>query len=138
MPQVEVFLSTAHQRPLHDKADPGGLFAVMSDIPLDLGVPRLHIDDIPALADLIEAETEAQRRQALRVLEGEVGRRAGDGLPDGSTGASLICYASCVDEPEAVRETVAVLKQAVDLAARRGQVLDLVDDLHVDRHAVVG
>jgi molybdopterin-guanine dinucleotide biosynthesis protein B len=55
MPQVEVFLSTAHQRPLHDKADPGGLFAVMSDIPLDLGVPRLHIDDIPALADLIEA-----------------------------------------------------------------------------------
>lgn len=45
----------------------------------------------------------------------EVGRRKGDGLPDGSTGAGLLCFASGVDEAEAVRETVAVLKQA-DLA----------------------
>ena len=42
----------------------------------------------------------------------EVGRKAGDGLPDGSTGAALLCFASGVDEAEAVRETVAVLKQA--------------------------
>lgn len=42
----------------------------------------------------------------------EVGRKKGDGLPDGSTGAALMCYASGVDEAEAVRETVAVLKQA--------------------------
>lgn len=42
----------------------------------------------------------------------EVGRKAGDGLPKGATGAGLICYASGVDEAEAVRETVAVLKQA--------------------------
>lgn len=55
MPQVEVFLSTAHQRPMHDRADPGTLVAVMSDVPLELGVPRFHIDDIPALADFIEA-----------------------------------------------------------------------------------
>lgn len=55
MPQVELFLSTAHQRPMYDKADPGPLVAVMSDVPLDLGVPRFHIDDVPALADLIEA-----------------------------------------------------------------------------------
>ena len=33
-------------------------------------------------------------------------------LPDGATGAALICYASGVDEAEAVRETVAILKQA--------------------------
>lgn len=42
----------------------------------------------------------------------EVGRRAGDGLPNGATGAGLMCYASGVDEDEAVRETVAVLKTA--------------------------
>ena len=42
----------------------------------------------------------------------EVGRRPGDGLPDGATGAALLCYAAGVDEEEAVRETVAVLKVA--------------------------
>ena len=45
----------------------------------------------------------------------EVGRIDGVGLPYGATGAGLICYASGVDEAEAVRETVAILKQA-DLA----------------------
>ena len=45
----------------------------------------------------------------------EVGRKDGDGLPPGSPGAGLLCYASGVDEAEAVRETVAILKQA-DLA----------------------
>ena len=45
----------------------------------------------------------------------EVGRSKNDGLPAGSTGAGLLCYASGIDEPEAVRETVAILKQA-DLA----------------------
>lgn len=42
----------------------------------------------------------------------EVGRKTGDGLPKGATGAALMCYASGVDEGEAVRETVAILKQA--------------------------
>ena len=42
----------------------------------------------------------------------EVGRTKNDGLPDGSTGAALICYAAGKDEAEAVRETVAILKQA--------------------------
>jgi len=42
----------------------------------------------------------------------QVGRKAGDGLPEGATGAALMCYAAGVDEAEAVRETVAVLKQA--------------------------
>lgn len=45
----------------------------------------------------------------------EVGRKPGDGLPEGATGAALVCYAAGVDEAEAVRETVAILKQA-DLA----------------------
>ena len=42
----------------------------------------------------------------------EVGRKQGDGLPDGATGAALMLYSSGVDEAEAVREAVAILKQA--------------------------
>lgn len=42
----------------------------------------------------------------------EVGRKPGDGLPDGATGAGLLCYAAGRDEAEAVRETVSTLKQA--------------------------
>lgn len=57
------------------------------------------------------AETK-KRPQKVYTLLVEVGRAPGDGLPDGSTGAGLLCYASGVDEAEAVRETVAILKQA--------------------------
>ena len=53
--------------------------------------------------------------QKVFTLLVEVGRAKDDGLPDGSSGAALMCYASGVDEAEAVRETVAILKQA-DLA----------------------
>ena len=56
-----------------------------------------------------------KKPQQVYTLLVEVGRHTGDGLPDGSTGAALLCYASGVDEAEAVRETVALLKQA-DLA----------------------
>ena len=37
---------------------------------------RLDLAQVEGLADLIDAETEAQRRQALRVLSGAVGNRA--------------------------------------------------------------
>ncbi|WP_127105412.1 hypothetical protein [Pararhodobacter zhoushanensis] len=53
-----------------------------------------------------------KRPQKVFTLLVEVGRSAGDGLPKGSTGAGLVCYAAGVDEAEAVRETVAILKQA--------------------------
>ena len=33
----------------------------------------------------------------------EVGRKNGDGLPEGATGAALMCYAAGVDEAEADR-----------------------------------
>ena len=56
-----------------------------------------------------------KRPQQVYTLVVEVGRKAGDGLPAKSTGAALIIYASGVDEAEAVRETVAILKDA-DLA----------------------
>nr|WP_239030021.1 hypothetical protein [Nereida sp. MMG025] len=42
----------------------------------------------------------------------EVGRKDGDGLPKGATGAAIMLYSSGVDEAEAVREAVAILKQA--------------------------
>jgi hypothetical protein len=51
-------------------------------------------------------------KQQVYTLLVQVGRKDGDGLPDGSTGAALMCYSSGVDEAEAVRETVAILKQA--------------------------
>ncbi len=59
--------------------------------------------------------TKAPKKQQVYTLLVEVGRKDGDGLPDGATGAALMCYSSGIDEAEAVRETVAILKQA-DLA----------------------
>ncbi len=53
-----------------------------------------------------------KRRHEVYTLLVEVGRKAGDGLPKDATGAALMVYASGVDEAEAVRETVAILKQA--------------------------
>jgi hypothetical protein len=59
-----------------------------------------------------EKPTKTQKVYTLLV---QVGRKGGDGLPKKATGAGLVCFASGVDEAEAVRETVAILKQA-DLA----------------------
>ena len=57
------------------------------------------------------AMSKARAQQVFTLLV-EVGRKADDGLPKGATGAAMMVYASGVDEPEAVRETVAILKQA--------------------------
>ncbi|WP_371228411.1 hypothetical protein [Roseovarius sp. 2305UL8-3] len=59
-----------------------------------------------------EKKPKKPSRQQVYTLLVEVGRKDGDGLPDGATGAALMIYASGVDEAEAVRETVAILKQA--------------------------
>ncbi len=53
-----------------------------------------------------------KRPQQVYTLVVEIGRKAGDGLPETATGAALMVFASGVDEAEAVRETIAVLKQA--------------------------
>lgn len=79
-----------------------------------------------------------KKAQQVYTLVVQVGRKDGDGLPKGSTGGALMCYASGVDEAEAVRETVAILKQA-DLAPldvtgygtpdeRRAEGHDISDD----------
>ena len=64
---------------------------------------------------MVAKDGKTARPQQVYTLLVEVGRSPGDGLPKGASGAGLLCYASGVDEAEAVRETVAILKQA-DLA----------------------
>jgi len=56
--------------------------------------------------------TKSTKPHYVYTLLVEVGRKTGDGLPKGATGAALMIYASGIDEAEAVRETVAILKQA--------------------------
>ena len=58
------------------------------------------------------AETKKPSKQQVYTLVVQIGRKAGDGLPKKATGAGLVVYASGIDEAEAVRETVAILKQA--------------------------
>jgi len=53
-----------------------------------------------------------KKTQQIYTLLVVIGRSDGDGLPKGATGGAMMCFASGVDESEAVRETVAVLKQA--------------------------
>ena len=78
---------------------------------------------------MAEAEKTAKEKRPQQVftLIVEVGRKAGDGLPDKATGAALMCYASGVDEAEAVRETVAILKEA-DLAPLEVQGLGTLEE----------
>ncbi|WP_299672715.1 hypothetical protein [uncultured Roseobacter sp.] len=58
------------------------------------------------------AQNKKASRQQVYTLVVQIGRKEGDGLPANATGAGLVVFASGVDEAEAVRETVAVLKQA--------------------------
>jgi hypothetical protein len=74
-----------------------------------------------------EPEAKPKRPQQVYSLIVEVGRKEGDGLPPKATGAALLCYASGVDEAEAVRETVAILKEA-DLSPLEVQGLGTLDE----------
>ena len=56
MPAVEVFRSAAHQTPLYSKGEKHPLIAVMSDVPVDLGVPNFDIDAAVELTDFIEQQ----------------------------------------------------------------------------------
>ena len=61
---------------------------------------------------MTEKPAKKPNRQQVFTLLVQIGRKQGDGLPKGATGAGLMIFASGVDEAEAVRETVAILKQA--------------------------
>jgi hypothetical protein len=58
------------------------------------------------------ANAQKKRAQEVYTLLIEVGRKADDGLPDKAVGAGLLCFSTGVDEAEAVREAVALLKTA--------------------------
>jgi hypothetical protein len=84
-----------------------------------------------------------KKTQQVYTLVVQLGRKDGDGLPKDATGAGLICYASGVDEAEAVRETVAILKQA-DMApldvtghGTRAEREAAGDDIDPDEHALM-
>jgi tRNA modification GTPase len=51
---------------------------------------RLDLSQVEGLADLIDAETEAQRKQAQRVLSGELGKRADEWRVDLIRAAALL------------------------------------------------
>jgi molybdopterin-guanine dinucleotide biosynthesis protein MobB len=51
-PKIEVFRSQVHDKPLCKNDD--HLVALVSDIPLDLGVPRFELNDIKGLGDFLE------------------------------------------------------------------------------------
>lgn len=81
------------------------------------------------------ADAKKKKPAQVYTLLVEVGRKPGDGLPDGATGAALMCYASGVDEPEAVRETVAILKQA-DMAVLEVSGYGSLDDRIAEGHDI--
>ena len=57
-------------------------------------------------------EKKATPPETVYILLVETGRIEGDDLPDGATGAALMCYASGRSEKNAVDETVKVLREA--------------------------
>ncbi|MGF1551505.1 MAG: hypothetical protein ACFBWO_03255 [Paracoccaceae bacterium] len=50
--------------------------------------------------------------RAVFILMVEVGRGPDDGLPEGATGAALVCYCAAADEKAAVDASVQVLREA--------------------------
>ena len=53
-PQIEVFRKDAHHEPLNAIGERRTLVAFVSDVPMDLGVPHIDLNDVQAVADLIE------------------------------------------------------------------------------------
>ncbi len=80
---------------------------------------RLDLTEVEGLADLIEAETEAQRRQALRQLDGALGQRVAawrTALLD--LGAQLAAILDFADEGDVDADALAVGLQARAAAIR--------------------
>ncbi|SPH23548.1 tRNA modification GTPase MnmE [Defluviimonas aquaemixtae] len=83
---------------------------------------RLDLAQVEGLADLIESETEAQRRQAMRVLSGQVGERAEGWRRDLIRAAALLeATIDFADEdvPEDVGPEVVALLTGVEAKLRR-------------------
>ncbi|MBF0241078.1 MAG: molybdopterin-guanine dinucleotide biosynthesis protein B [Desulfamplus sp.] len=54
--QIEVFRKGAHEYPMYKKGDKSTTIAIASDTPLDVDIPIYNINDIKAIADLIESK----------------------------------------------------------------------------------
>lgn len=77
---------------------------------------QLDLAQVEGLADLIDAETEAQRRQALRVLSGAIGRRAEEWRRKLIRAAALIeATIDFVDEDVPVDVTPEVMELTSDV-----------------------
>jgi len=72
-------------------------------------------------------------KMQVYTLTVEIGRIEGDGLPENATGAAMMCFCPAKTEPEAVRETVAILKQGglapLDVSSY-GTMQERLDDGH--------
>jgi hypothetical protein len=84
---------------------------------------------------MTEKAQKSPRKQQVFTLVVQIGRKDGDGLPKNATGAALMVYASGVDEAEAVRETVALLKQA-DTAPLDVTGYGTLEDREAEGHAI--
>ena len=85
--------------------------------------------------DVSQIRIEIPMTQKVFTLLVEVGRKPGDGLPDGATGAALMCYAGGLEEADAVRETVSVLKQA-DMAPLNVSGYGTLDERLAEGHDI--
>ena len=54
----------------------------------------------------------SESKHQVYTLLVQVGRSQDDGMPEGASGAAMVCYSTGIDEAEAVRECVALLKRA--------------------------
>lgn len=75
---------------------------------------NLDLTQVEGLADLIEAETEAQRRQAHRILSGAIGRRAQDWRKTLIRAAALIEAAIDFAEEDVPEDVVPEVTRLVD------------------------
>lgn len=83
---------------------------------------RMDLTQIEGLADLIDAETEAQRRQAVAVMSGHLGRRAEDWRADLVRASALLAAVidfSDEEVPEEVSEEVLSLLDGIGAGISR-------------------
>ena len=73
---------------------------------------NVEIRACPGISELGIKQGMGKSNPEIYTLLVQVGRKSNDGLPDGSTGAGLLCFSAGRDEAEAVRETVAILRTA--------------------------
>src|SRR6266853_2573064 len=90
---------------------------------------KLDLTRVEGLADLIGAETEAQRRQAFRQLQGLLGERAERWR--GRLIEALALVEALIDFPDESGVPQNLLRPALAIAAElRGEILGLLSDAH--------